>query len=264
MHVARVVRKYKDREYVSYLLRRSFREAGKVRHETLANLTALPPPAIDALRSVLAGTELIAAGEALEIARSLPHGHVAAVWAQGQALDLPRLLGPACPERDLAWVLIVARVCRPASELAAGRWWADTTLALDLGVEHAGTDEVNAALDWLVARQEKIEAALRCTRDPAAIAADFRSLEVVGTDIDDRLRAHALICLLAAYVAGHLRQAWAPLGVNVVDLLDHLATMTRNTVVFGGGQRIEKVAAATGAQGQAFDLLGSSVPLTLR
>ncbi len=160
MHVAKVVRKYKDREYVSHLLRRSFRVDGKVRHETLANLSALPPEAIDAVRSVLAGEALMAAGETFEVARSLPHGHVAAVWAQARKLGFPGLLGPACPQRDLALALIIARVCAPASKLATARWWTDTTLAVDLGVAEAGADEVYAAMDWLRSRQDRIEAAL--------------------------------------------------------------------------------------------------------
>ncbi len=160
MHVAKVVRKYKDREYVSHLLRRSFRMDGKVRHETLANLSALPPEAIDAVRSVLAGEALVTAGETFEVARSLPHGHVAAVWAQAAKLGFPGLLGPPCAERDLALSLIIARVCAPASKLATARWWTDTTLAVDLGVDQAGSDEVYASMDWLVVRQGKIEAAL--------------------------------------------------------------------------------------------------------
>jgi hypothetical protein len=82
------VRKYKDREYVSWLLRRSFREAGKVHHETLANLSALPPAGIEALRAVLAGETLVGAGEAVEVERSLAHGHVAAVWAMAEKLGL--------------------------------------------------------------------------------------------------------------------------------------------------------------------------------
>jgi hypothetical protein len=160
VHVARIVRKYKDREYVSFLLRRSYREAGKVRHETLANLSALPAQAIDALRASLAGRRLVDAEGAFEITRSLPHGHVAAVWAMARALGLPALLGPVGPERDLAMALIVARVCQPGSKLATTRWWQDTTLAVDLGVAEASTDQVYAAMDWLGARQARIEAAL--------------------------------------------------------------------------------------------------------
>jgi hypothetical protein len=160
MHVAKVVRKYKNTEYVSWLLRRSFREDGKVRHETLANLSALPPAAIDALRAVLAGEALVGAGAGWEIERSLPHGHVAAVAAVAHDLGLAKLLGPPRAERDLSLALIVARACKPASKLATARWWADTTLAADLGVAGASTDEVYAAMDWLVDRQDTIEAAL--------------------------------------------------------------------------------------------------------
>jgi hypothetical protein len=157
VHVARVVRKYKDREYVSFLLRRSYREAGKVRHETLANLSALPAQAIADLRASLAGRRLVDANEALEVTRSLPHGHVAAVWAMARKLGFPALLGPTSPQRDLAMALIVARVCRPDSKLATTRWWQDTTLAEDLGVADASTDQVYAAMDWLFDRQDKIQ-----------------------------------------------------------------------------------------------------------
>src|SRR5664280_2368635 len=99
MHVARVVGRYTaksgvHREYVSHLLRRTFRADGKVRHETLANLSPLPAAAIEAVRASLAGKTLLVAGEDLEVTRSLPHGHVAAVLAQAQRLGLPNLLGP--------------------------------------------------------------------------------------------------------------------------------------------------------------------------
>ncbi len=182
MHVAKVVRKYKDREYVSWLLRRSFREGGKVRHETLANLSVLPSAAIDAVRAVLAGQTLVGAGEAIEVERSLPHGHVAAVWAMAHKLGLAKLLGPACVERDVALALIIARACRPASKLATTRWWADTTLAADLGVADASTDDVYAAMDWLVGRQQAIEAALarRHLGDGAMVLYDLSSSWIEG------------------------------------------------------------------------------------
>jgi hypothetical protein len=160
MHIDKVVRKYKDREYESFLLRRSFREDGKVRHETLANLSVLPPAGIDALRAVLAGKTLVEAGEGWEVERSLPHGHVAAVWAMAHKLGLAKLLGPPCPERDLALALVVARAVQPGSKLATTRWWAGTTLAEDLGVTGASTDDVYGAMDWLGARQDSIEAGL--------------------------------------------------------------------------------------------------------
>ena len=157
VHVARVVRKYKDREYVSWLLRRSYRQDGKVKHQTLANLSALPARAIADLRASLAGRRLVDAEATVEVTRSLPHGHVAAVWAMARKLGVPALLGPPCPERDLAMALIIARVCEPGSKLATTRWWADTTLAADLGVAEASTDQVYAAMDWLVDCQDAIE-----------------------------------------------------------------------------------------------------------
>lgn len=160
MHVVTTRRHYKEKVYETTLLRRSYREGGKVRNQTLANLSHLPPELIELIRRHLRGEALAIAGEDFEVARSLPHGHVAAVAAVASRLEFPALLGPACPERDLAFALVVARVCRPGSKLATTRWWADTTLAADLGVAGASTDDVYAAMDWLVDRQGTIEAAL--------------------------------------------------------------------------------------------------------
>jgi Transposase DDE domain len=168
MHVVTTRRQYTDRSgvtktYRAHLLRRSFREGGKVKNETLGNLSALPDPAVDAVKAVLRGQLLTPAGspgEAVEIVASLPHGHVAAVVGAARRLGFPELLGPPCRLRDLAFALLVARVVRPRSKLATTRWWADTTLAADLGVADASTDEVYAALDWLLGRQDAVEAAL--------------------------------------------------------------------------------------------------------
>jgi hypothetical protein len=160
MHVATTRRQHKDKVYETVLLRRSFRQDGKVKNETLANLSHLPPEVIDLIREALAGRAHVIAGEGWEIERSLPHGHVAAAWAMAERLGLAKLLGPACAQRDLAMALIVARVCKPASKLATTRWWADTTLGADLALGDASTDEVYAAMDWLLSRQDRIEAAL--------------------------------------------------------------------------------------------------------
>src|SRR5450756_2640547 len=165
MHVAKVSKKYvtKDgvsRESVAYLLRRTYRNGLSVKHETLANLSALPQETLEAVRVSLTGQTLVVPGQDLEPTRSIPHGHVAAVHAQAKALGLPALLGPAGRHRDIALALIIARVCRPGSKLATTRWWADTTLAEDLGVAGASTDEVYAGMDWLAGRQDAIEAKL--------------------------------------------------------------------------------------------------------
>lgn len=160
MHVATTRRHYKDKVYETHLLRRSFRVDGKPRNETLANLSHLPAEVIEAIRRALKGETLVAAGDVFEIERSLPHGHVAAVWAQAKKLGLAGLLGPVCPERDVALALVIARVCRPGSKLATTRWWTDTTLAADLGVADCSTDDVYRAMDWLCERQDSIEAEL--------------------------------------------------------------------------------------------------------
>jgi len=192
MHVSKVVKRQRlasgeEREYVSHLLRRSVRDGVKVRHETLANLSALPAPAIEAVKAALAGKTLLAAGDGWQVTRSLPHGHLAAVWAQAKALGLPALLGPAGRDRDLALGLIVSRVIRPGSKLATTGWWADTTLGADLGLAAASTDEVYAAMDWLLARQDSIEAKLArrhltAEANPSRMALfDLSSSWVTGT-----------------------------------------------------------------------------------
>lgn len=165
VHVARVVRKYQtkdgeDRQSVSHLLRRSFRQEGKIRHETLGNVSALPTDALEALRASLAGETLVVAGSGFELTRSLPHGHLAAVSVVARSLGLAELLGPACKERDIAYALILARVVHPRPKLATTKWWGDTTLVADLGLESVSTDEVYAAMDWLGDRQGTIENAL--------------------------------------------------------------------------------------------------------
>ena len=162
VHVVRVRKSHVDkhgqeRQYESAYLRRSWREDGKVRNETVANLSVLPDQVIESIIAGLRGEQLVPADARATIVRSRPHGHVAAVAAQAKALGLPGMLGPAGPARDLVLALIIARVCRPGSKLATTRWWQDTTLAEDFGITDAGTDEVYAAMDWLADRQEAIE-----------------------------------------------------------------------------------------------------------
>ena len=173
--------------YETHLLRRSWREDGKVRNETVANLSHLPGELIELIARSLKGEAFVPAGSAASVTRSLPHGHVAAVWAQAKALGLPALLGPAGRDRDLALGLIVSRVIRPGSKLATTGWWADTTLGADLGLADAGTDQVYAAMDWLLARQDRVEAKLAARHlapavNPARMALfDLSSSWVTGT-----------------------------------------------------------------------------------
>jgi hypothetical protein len=166
VHVVRVTKAgYVDKEgrrrdYSSAYLRRTYRSEGKVKNETVANLSALPDHVIDLIDAGLKGQQLVPAAEAVTITRSLPHGHAAAVHAMAARLGLPALLGPAGPQRDLAMALIISRVVRPGSKLSTLAWWADTTLGADLGVDGASTDDIYAAMDWLASRQDSIEADL--------------------------------------------------------------------------------------------------------
>src|SRR5262249_46893760 len=139
---------------------RPYREAGQVKNETVANLSALPDHLIDLIDAGLKGTALVPASEAVTITRSVPHGHVAAVHAMARKLGLPGLLGPAGPQRDLVLALAISRVVAPGSKLSTLAWWDDTTLGADLGVADASTGDIYAAMDWLASRQDAIEAQL--------------------------------------------------------------------------------------------------------
>jgi len=166
VHVVRVTKTgYVDKQgrrkdYSSAYLRRTYREAGQVKNETVANISALPDHVIDLIDAGLKGTPLVPAAEAVTITRSLPHGHVAAVAVMAAKLGLPALLGPAGRQRDLALALIISRVVAPASKLSTLTWWADTTLGTDLGAAGASTDDIYAAMDWLAGQQDAIETGL--------------------------------------------------------------------------------------------------------
>jgi hypothetical protein len=150
----------RERDYSSAYLRRTYREAGKVKNETVANISALPDHVIDLIDAGLKGRQLVPAAQAVTITGSLPHGHVAAAHAMAARLGLPALLGPAGRLRDLALALVISRVVKPGSKLSTLAWWADVTLGADLGVAGASTDDIYAAMDWLAGRQDDIEAAL--------------------------------------------------------------------------------------------------------
>jgi hypothetical protein len=166
VHVVRVKKTgYVDKQgrrhdYSSAYLRRTYREAGTVKNQTVANISALPDHVIDWIDAGLKGRHLVPAGEAVTITRSVPHGHVAAVHAMAKKLGLPALLGPAGHARDLALALVISRVAAPASKLSTLTWWDDVTLGADLGVAGASTDDIYAAMDWLEHQQDAIEAGL--------------------------------------------------------------------------------------------------------
>lgn len=162
VHVATTERQYKGRTYRSHLLRRTYRQDGKVKHETLGNLSHLPAHLVEIVRRGLQGQDFVPASEALECVRTQAHGHVAAVVGLMEKLGLPTLLAsrPA-PERARVLAMIASRILEPTSKLALSRALASatatSTLGAVLGVEDCTEDELYGALDWLHARQSRIE-----------------------------------------------------------------------------------------------------------
>jgi hypothetical protein len=147
------------------LLRESYRQGGQVKTRTLANLTAWPPAQLDALRHVLRGDLLVAHEDAFEIVRSLPHGHVAAVLGTVRRLGLDGLIAAKkSGHRELVLAMIVARILAPQSKLATARGLGPDTASTSLGavlhVEAADADALYSAMDWLLRRQPRLEAAL--------------------------------------------------------------------------------------------------------
>jgi transposase len=157
-HVVTTTRTYKDRVYHTHLLRRSYREGGTVKNETLGNLSHLPEALVDIIRRALQGETFVPLAQAFEISRSRAQGHVAAVATAMQRLGLATLIAAKpCRERDLVLAMVAARIVAPQTKLATTRWWHTTTLAEDFAVEEASEDDLYAAMDWLLLHQRRIE-----------------------------------------------------------------------------------------------------------
>ena len=162
VHVATTTRRYKDKTYHTHLLRRSFRQDGQVKHETLGNISHLPPHIIDLVRRALKGESLVNPEAAFTCLRSFPHGHVAAVLGSLNKLDLHSLIArPHSRMRDLVVAMIVARVIDARSKLATARALnpesAVSTLGQMLNLDAVDENELYQAMDWLRRRQWGIE-----------------------------------------------------------------------------------------------------------
>lgn len=186
VHVATTRRVYNGKVYETHLLRRTYRDGGKVKHQTLGNLSHLPLDLIDTIRRRLRG-ETPQEGGPWEIVRSFPHGHVFAVLNILQRLGLENILASRrCRERDLVIAMIVARVVAPSSKLATVRSLREETaassLGLELGIEDAEDDELYRAMDWLLARQLRIETKLakKHLKDGTLILYDVSSSYYTG------------------------------------------------------------------------------------
>lgn len=142
------------------LLREGYRAGGKVKSRTTANLSKLPPEAIDALRPVLKGEQLVCTDQLLALVADSPpaQGNVQAVMTAMQRLRLADLrCARTSRQRDLVLAMIAARLLEPQSRIAPTHWWPNTTLADTPGMADAGEDELYAAMDWLLQLQDAIE-----------------------------------------------------------------------------------------------------------
>ena len=183
-HVVTTTRKYKDQVYRTHLLRRSYREDGNVKNETLGNLSHLPESLIDIIRRSLQGETFVPLGQAFEVVRSAAHGDVEAVSAAMQRLGFASLMASKpSRERDLVLAMVAARIVAPHTKLATTRWWHTTTLAEDFGVADANEDDLYAAMDWLLARQDSIQKKLaaRHLRAGGLVLYDLSSSYFEGT-----------------------------------------------------------------------------------
>lgn len=193
VHVVTTQRHYKGRVYTTHLLRRSFREDGKVRNETLGNLSHLPDAVVDLVRRALRGEALVPATERFEIVASRPHGHVEAVLRAMRRLDFASLLASRpCREANLVMAMAAARIVAPHTKLATTRWWHSSTLAEELDVADADEDDLYRAMDWLLERQAAIERKLaaRHLRSGGLALYDLTSSYVEGHCCPLAVRGH--------------------------------------------------------------------------
>jgi transposase len=209
VHVATTSRTYKGKLYQTHLLRRTFRVGAQVKHETLGNISHLPPDLVELIRRALAGEKFLPATQAFVVERNLPHGHVEAVLGALRRLGLDSLLASQpSRQRDLALAMIVERLLDPCSKLATTRLWHTSTLAEELNVADATEDDLYQAMDWLLARQARVEKKLaaRHLRDGALVLYDVSSSYYEGRT-----------CPLARF--GHDRDGKRGLPIIVYGLL---------------------------------------------
>lgn len=213
VHVATTKRTYKGKTYRTHLLRRTYREGAQVKHQTLGNISHLPEPLIELIRRSLKGEQFLAAGDAFEIRRSLPHGHVQAVLGCLRQLGLEGMIASeATRSRRLATAMIVQRILDPGSKLAAARELSSETAASTLGQElqlgDLTEDDLYAAMDWMLERQPHIEAKLarKHLEDGSLILYDVSSSYYTGQ-----------CCPLAQY--GHDRDGSTGCPIIVYGLL---------------------------------------------
>lgn len=184
MHVATIRSNHGGKIYESHLIRQTYRDGGKVKHRTLANISSLPPEAIDVIRRTLRGEVLVPQAETLRVLGSRSHGAVSAVWQTLRSLGLDQLLGTrSATWKSVVLAMIVSRVVRPGSKRFSRSWWSGTTLPDLVGVpETLPHNACYEALDHLLQRQPAVERALaqRHFQDGCLVLYDVSSSYVEG------------------------------------------------------------------------------------
>ena len=189
VHVATTRRKHGEKVYETHLLRRTYREGGSVKHETLGNISHLPPNVIEMIRLALKGEAFLPASSSLEIVRSLPHGHVACVLGTMRSLGLEGVISS-----------------RPSRERDEKRI-----------EDEAALDGIYVIRTSVPAQESSPEEAVRACKDLSRVEQAFCCLKTVDLKVrpinhrkPDRVRAHVFICMLAYYVEWHMRRSLAP------------------------------------------------------
>ncbi len=238
IHVATTSRTYNGKTYHTHLLRRTFREDGKVKHQTLGNISHLPAPVIDLIRRSLKGEQFLPASDSFEIRRSLPHGHVQAVLSSLRQLDLENIIASQPSRwRRLVAAMVAQRILDPASKLATARELrtetAASTLGQELQVQDLDEDDLYEAMDWVLGRQEQIEAKLarKHLQDGSLILYDVSSSYYTGQ-----------CCPLAQF--GHDRDGSTGCPIIVYGLLCNSAGCPVAIEVFKGNTADPKTLAA--------------------
>ena len=193
-HVVTIKKTVNGREYRTDLLRRSYRDGDHVRNETLANITHFGPEKVEQLRRTMRGEKLVNVDDAITLSDSRPHGHVSAVLSMARALDFERLIDRTTSrKRRLALALVVQRLLAADSKLATSRSLADSTLCEELGLDKVRADDLYAAMDYLLERQEAIEKRLarRHLRDATLVLYDLSSSYFEGHTCPIAMRGYS-------------------------------------------------------------------------
>lgn len=194
VHVVTNRRIHKGKVYETHLLRRSYRQDGKVKKETLGNISHLPAETIELIRRSLRGERFVEVDELFDVVESRRHGHVQAVLKAMRQLGFDKLLASSrSKERDRVVAMVAARILEPRSKLATTRWWHTTTLPEELGVAAANEDDLYAAMDWLLDRQPLIEKKLAARHLHAGgfVLYDLSSSYFEGTKCPLARRGHS-------------------------------------------------------------------------